>query len=138
MTLMPLSSLKGFEGSGWVVAALALATLVGWWIRTRPAQTKADSEAKAARHEESLEHIRLLQEECQGLRDRLVEVEDGWRRRVQSLEREYDDHRRECRQETDELRELIRNLQKQVDGQQRLIAQNSQSTAHVISDLNHD
>lgn len=119
-----MPSLIEFAGTGWIVAAIAAVSgVLGWWIRNRPAQTKAESDATIANHNANLEHIKVLQEENRGLRDRIGQ-----------LEKEYDDHRRECREETDNLHEMIRDLKKQVDGLQRLISQNSSTTAHLLLD----
>lgn len=118
------SSMVSFGASGWIVAALAILSGVAvWWIKKRPEQTRAESDATIANHNANLEHIKVLQEENKGLRDRIGQ-----------LEREYDQHRRECREETDNLHEAVRELKKTVDGLTRQIAQNSSSTAHMLRD----
>lgn len=133
--MMPLPSLAGFEGNGWALAGMLLAIVTVMWFRHRVPWIKADSEAEHQRFDEAQEHIRVLQDENKGLRQQLVDMDDRWRERMALLEREYDEHRRECRKETDELHTLIRDLTKQVDGLQRQIAQHSQSTANMLGDM---
>lgn len=114
-------AIEGAQGyGGWSLFFLALI----WWIKGVPERSRASTEAVAALHQDYDVHIQRLQSENSGLRDRLQAVEES-----------RDADRRECIRETDELREMIRELTKHVDGLQRDIAQHSNSTAHLLGDI---
>lgn len=139
---MPLPSMAGFEGNGWALAGVLMVMLCAWAIRQlvpwKQAETeaqKAESEIEHKRFTEGQEHIRVLQEENKGLRQHMTSIEDGWRDRMANLEKEYDEHRRECRKETEDLHAMVRKLNDEVVGLRRLIAQNSQSTANMLGDI---
>lgn len=120
-----MADLSLFSVGGWSAAAVAMASLLTVLIKTRPAWKKAESDAVTALHTDYGKHIKRLQQENGGLRDRLS-----------NLEREYDEHRKECRAETDNLHELVRGLKQQIDGLMRDLAQHSNSTAVLLRDNN--
>ena len=126
-------ALKGW--GGWSLFFLAVIA----YFKTRPDQRRAETE-----HEQSVAsgqalHIKELQAENAGLRDRIEAVEQGraedrslHRKEIADIEQQRSADRRECRKETEELRAMVRCLEDKVQGLVRDITQHSRSTAVML------
>lgn len=108
------------DWGGWTLLFAA----VIWWIRGAPERRRADTEADKTLHHDQALHIDSLRKENVGLRERVEAVENS----------RFED-RKKCQEENDELRAMVRELQDTVQGLRRDIAQNSNSTAHILGDL---
>lgn len=85
--------------------------LGGWMLKEWRETRKLSSEDRLARREGYAKQVESLQVENRNLRSDLVDVEHR-----------YDDHRRACREETDQLRGQIRELEDMVTGFKRQLA----------------
>lgn len=86
-----------------------------------PERKRAETDAASALHQDYGAHIDRLEADNETLRERL-----------RTVEADFQSHRKECQKETDDLREIVREMKKRIDGLERDIAQHSQSSAMLL------
>lgn len=113
--------------SGWTPGAtgiwIAVLLMIGWMTREWRETRKLSTNDRQARREGYARQVEIMMNDNRRLSDALHE-----------LRQEYDEYRRICHEETDQLRAEIRRLEFQLAGQDRQIKALSTSLPRVIDD----
>lgn len=99
----------------WLIAGLIVLRFLHEWRETR----KLSLEDRLARREGYEKQVQELLKENRALRQEVNTVQISARKEIADVQDSFDDYRRLCRLETDQLREEIRELQDQITGMKR-------------------